>query len=113
MSGRLPPIGGLTDRIQLQQREMAPEDEGGHTVLFVPVGNLWARVTAVGGRPMQMADGRSVAISHTVVLRHRTDVRLGDRFIYRGRRLQVESAEDITGRRRFLACRCTETVVTG
>ena len=109
----MPPTGGLTDRVQLQRRELAPESEGGHVATFVPMMTLWARVTAIGAREAQTADGRSVSISHTVVLRYRTDVRAGDRFVYRGRQLNVVSAEDLSGRRRFLGCRCAETMVVG
>lgn len=113
MSGGLPSISGLRDRVELQRRELAPEDEGGHAATFVPVVTLWARVTAVGARGTQIADGRGVSVSHTVVLRHRTDVRAGDRFLYRGRQLSVVSAEDLSGRKRFLGCRCAETQVVG
>ncbi|MHB1110843.1 MAG: phage head closure protein [Devosia sp.] len=113
MSGAMPPIGGLTDRVQLQRRDLAPETEGGHVASFMPIVTLWARVTAIGAREAQLADGRSVSISHTVVLRHRTDVRAGDRFLYRGRHLYVVSAEDLSGRKRFLGCRCAETMVVG
>lgn len=113
MSGVMPPIGGLTDRVQLQRRDLAPETEGGHVASFVPIVTLWARVTAIGARAAQLADGRSVSISHTVVLRHRTDVRAGDRFLYRGRHLNVVTAEDLSGRKRFLGCRCAETQVVG
>ena len=52
-------------------------------------------------------------MSHTVVLRHRAGIAPGDRFVHRGRKLEVLSAEDLTGRRQFLACRCAERVVTG
>jgi len=109
----MPAISGLTDRVQLQRRELTGEAEGGHAELFVPLTTLWARVTAIGTREAQTADGRSVSISHTVVLRHRNDIRAGDRFVYRGRYLSVVSAEDLSGRKRFLGCRCAETAVTG
>ena len=112
MSGAVP-IGGLNDRVQLQRRDVAPESEGGHVATFVPIMTLWARVTAIGAREAQLADGRSVSISHTVVLRHRSDIRAGDRFVYRGRHLSVVSAEDLSGRKRFLGCRCSETMVVG
>lgn len=113
MSAAMPPISGLSDRVQLQRRELAPGDEGGHVATFVPIVTLWARVTPIGAREAQTADGRSVSVSHTVVLRHRSDIRAGDRFVYRGRHLSVVSAEDLSGRQRFLGCRCAETMVVG
>jgi SPP1 family predicted phage head-tail adaptor len=113
VSASVPNVGGLVDRVQLQRREMAAEAEGGHVVTFVPIMSLWARVTAVGAREAQLADGRSVSVTHTVVLRHRNDVRAGDRFLYGSRHLHVVSAEDLSGRKRFLGCRCSETMVVG
>src|SRR5690606_10016796 len=102
------PVGGLGERVQLQRPLLVAEPEGGHAEIFVPGVTLWARVTAVGLREAMAADGRAVMLSHTVVIRHRTDVRPGDSFLWRGRRLEVLSAEDVSGRRRFLGCRCSE-----
>lgn len=109
----MPQIGGLTDRVQLQRRTETAEDEGGHAVLYVPLLTLWARVRSFGGGRGVAADARGAEITHTVVIRHRTGVFSGDRFVYRGRHLEVLGTEDISGRRKFLACRCRERQVTG
>lgn len=109
----MPPLTALRERVQLQRTETAPDDAGGHQRLLVATATLWARVTSLGAHQVYIDDGRAVAITHTVVIRHRTGVRPGDGFLYRGRRLEVISAEDISGRRRFLACRCRETAVQG
>jgi SPP1 family predicted phage head-tail adaptor len=113
VSERVPPIGTLTDRVQLRRKEMTAEDEGGHATLFVPVSSLWARVRSLSGRQGTSADGRAVEISHAVVLRFRNDVRPGDRIVYRGRNLDVVSAADLNGRRAYLSCTCSETSFTG
>ena len=113
MSERLPPIGTLTDRVQLKRGEMAGEPEGGQTKLFVPVTSLWTRVRSLSGRPAISADGRAVTVSHSVVLRFRPDVSPGDRIVYRGRNLEVVSAADLNGRRAYLSCTCSETSWTG
>ena len=113
MSEHIPPIGTLTDRVQLKRREMTNEDEGGHVALFVPVTNLWARVRSLTGRQGTSADGRAVEISHSVVVRFRNDVKPGDRMVYRGRNLDVVSAADLNGRRAYLSCACSETSFTG
>ncbi|KKB76413.1 hypothetical protein VW35_16505 [Devosia soli] len=113
MSETLPPIGTLTDRVQLRRRESVAEPEGGHARIFVPMGNAWARVRSLSGRQGNNADGRTVAISHAVVLRFRPDLGPGDRIIYRGRNLDVVSAADLNGRRAYLSCSCSETQVTG
>lgn len=113
MSETIPPIGTLTDRVQLKKRETLAEAEGGHERIFVPLSNAWARVRSLTGRQGTNADGRMVAISHSVVLRFRGDVGPGDRIVYRGRNLDVVSAADINGRRAYIACACSETQVTG
>ncbi|MDB5541073.1 MAG: head-tail adaptor protein [Devosia sp.] len=113
MSEAAPAVGSLTDRVSFQRRETTGEDDGGHAVLFVPVTTLWARVRALSGRQVAEADGRGVAVSHSVVVRFRTDVKAGDRFGYRGRWLSVVSAGDLNGRRGWLSCACVETGVVG
>lgn len=113
MSERIPPIGTLTDRVQLQRREMTREDEGGHATLFVPVATIWSRVRSLSARAGFAADGAGTSVSHAVVTRFRSDVKPGDRFVYRGRHLSVVSASDLNGRRAYLNCQCSETAVTG
>lgn len=68
----------------------------------------------VAGMPvLSESDARGVAVSHSVVVRFRTDVKAGDRFGYRGRWLSVVSAADLNGRRAWLSCACVETGVVG
>ena len=113
MTARVPTIGALTDRVQLQHRETTREEEGGHSTVYVPAGAIWSRVRALSARGAFAADARVSAISHAVVTRFRTDVRPGDRFVYRGLCLEVVSAADLNGRRAYLSCQCKETAVTG
>lgn len=113
MIGRTPAIGTLRDRVQLQRKDSAPEADGGHAVTFVPLATVWARVYALSGRETRHADGKSATISHTVVLRYRTDLAPGDRIIYRGRPLEIVSAEDLNGRRAYLSCTCAHTQQVG
>ena len=113
MNERVPPIGTLTDRVQLRRKEMTGEAEGGFTTLYVPMASVWARVRALSGHRSAEADGRTVEISHSVVLRFRADIGPGDRIVYRGRNLDVVSAGDLNGRRAYLSCACSETSFTG
>lgn len=113
MSERIPPIGTMTDSVQLRRKEMTGEAEGGFTTLYVPLATVWARVRSLTGRRAESADGRGVSISHSVVLRFRPDLGAGDRIVYRGRNLDVVSATDLNGRRAYLSCACTQTSVTG
>jgi SPP1 family predicted phage head-tail adaptor len=113
VSEPVPPIGTLTDRVQLRRKDMAGEAEGGFTTLYVPLASVWARVRALAGHRSAEAGGRTVEISHSVVLRFRGDVGPGDRIVYRGRNLDVVSASDLNGRRAYLSCACSETSFTG
>ena len=109
----MPPVGTMTDRVQLKKRAMTSEAEGGHVALYVPLASVWARVRSLSGRQDVSVDGRGVSISHVVVLRFRTDVSPGDRVVYREHNLDVVSASDLNGRRAYLSCLCTQTSVTG
>lgn len=113
MSMRIPPIGTLRDRVQLQTKQMAHETAGGHSVVFNPLATVWARVTSLKGRETREASGRTATISHSAVIRFRTDLNPGDRIIYRGKGLEIISAEDLNGRRAYLSCACTETKLVG
>lgn len=109
----MPQIGTLRDRVQLQRKDTVAEAEGGHAVSYASVATVWARVTSLKGRIGREADARAARISHTVVMRFRTDIGAGDRIVYRGRNLEIQSADDLNGKRAFLNCACRETEVTG
>lgn len=113
MSGAVPTIGALRDRVNFQRRDMSPDAAGGHTITFVSIATLWARVRALSSRQLTRTDGRAVSISHTVTLRYRDDVAPGDRLVYRDRNLEVISASDRDGNRAWLTCLCAETSFTG
>jgi SPP1 family predicted phage head-tail adaptor len=107
------PLGGLTERVQWQRRTVTPEADGGHAVDYLAMLTLWARVRPIGLSSEVAADARGTRASHAVVIRHRSGIVAGDRFLFRGRKLEVLGTEDISGRGRFLACRCIERQVTG
>lgn len=113
MSTPTPQIGMLTERVQLKRRVTTGEDEGGEAVTFSPIATVWARVRRLAVRQSLAADARGQEISHGVVMRFRTDIAPGDRIVWRGRTLQVLAADDLAGRRAYLNCACSESVVTG
>lgn len=82
-------------------------------LLYSPIATVWARVRQLSARQDFAADARGQNISHSVVLRFRTDLRPGDRVLYRGGTLEIESTSDINGRRAYLSCQCVERAVTG
>lgn len=109
----VPPIGTLTDRVQLKRRITTDEAEGGEVAVFSPLATVWARVRPLTARQLSEGDARGVTATHSVVLRFRTDLAPGDRVTYRGRNLTLLSANDLNGRRAYLSCLCTERTVTG
>jgi SPP1 family predicted phage head-tail adaptor len=110
---RPPALGALSDRVQIFRRDISAEDEGGAVVTFVPIATVWARVRALSARPASAADGRGVNLTHSVVLRYRTDIQPGDRLVFTGRTLEVIGADDLNGGRAYLSCTCSEQRVTG
>ncbi len=113
MRADVPPVGTLRDRVQLQRRDMTLAADGGHETTFVPLTSVWARVRSRSARFGKQSGGRAALSTHAVTLRYRADLTAGDRIIYRGRALDIIEAEDINGRRAYLACLCAETAVTG
>jgi SPP1 family predicted phage head-tail adaptor len=113
MTPAAPPLGTLTDRVQLFKRDVSAELEGGEITTYVPLATVWARVRMLAARPAETADGRSVVLTHSAVLRYRSDFVPGDRLVYAGRKLEVIAAADLNGRRAYLSCTLSETAVTG
>jgi SPP1 family predicted phage head-tail adaptor len=106
-------IGALSDRVSLQRRVDTSELEGGVTHMFMTVSSLWARVRTLSARLAMAGDGRAAEASHSVVVRFRSDVAVGDRFGWRGRWLEVVGTSDLDGRRTWLSCTCVERGMAG
>lgn len=113
MNAVTPSIGTLSDRVQIFRKDMSTTIDGGHTTIFVPLATVWARVHARPGGLGISADARAVQATHSVVMRFRTDLSVGDRFVYRSRALEVLSAEDLNGHKAYLSCACIETSIAG
>jgi SPP1 family predicted phage head-tail adaptor len=105
---RTPALGALRDRVQILRRDVADDGQGGTTTTFVLIATVWGRVRELTARPARGWDRRIASISHSVVLRFRTDISPGDRLLYRGRALDVVAADDLNGRRAYLSCACLE-----
>jgi len=108
-----PTIGALTDRVSLQRRVDTSELEGGTSHAFMTVSALWARVRSLSARLAMAGDGRAAEASHSVVVRFRSDVSVGDRFGWRGHWLEVVGTSDLDGKRTWLSCTCQERGMAG
>lgn len=113
MSEAPPPLGTLTDRVTLQRKVTTEEPEGGEVAVYSTLATVWARVRQLSARQAYADDARGQSITHSVVMRFRTDLKPGDRIVYRGRNLEIAALADINGRRAYLSCQCAERAVTG
>ncbi len=113
MSLKIPAIGTLRERVQLLNKVMSAEDEGGHGVSFDLLGTVWAKVSQNKGRGYFESDSRSAIVSHEVIMRFRDDFFAGDKIVYRGGELEVLSVEDFNGRKAYIRCACNEKTVVG
>jgi len=104
--------GLLTERVHLQRKAMSAEDEGGHAVVYTPIATVWARVRPLTVRQSFAEDARGQLASHAVVLRFRTDLRPGDRFVWRDTVLDIEAVADLDGRRAYVSCQCSTKTVS-
>ena len=113
MSAKIPPIGTLRDKVQLQAKTISQDVAGGHEISYLPITSVWANVSSSNGREMVQADANNISVTHVVLLRFRNDLSLGDRIIYRNRTLEILSLNDLNGKRAYLKCFCLEIEVVG
>jgi SPP1 family predicted phage head-tail adaptor len=106
-------IGERRDRVTLQSATVSQDAHGEPIPTW---GNLatnptvWASVQskAAGERFISGGEQVQAAITHTVVLRYRTDVTVQMRVIFGSRTLYIENVIDPDGRRRDLVLMCRE-----
>lgn len=103
-----PRIGALRHRVTLEAPIDAPDGAGGFSRSFTPIANLWARVAPTGAREDFVEQRGEQATNHVVTIRWRDGVAKDMRFVFRGRKLRIQSAVDPDERRRFLICQCEE-----
>lgn len=101
-------IGALRHRVTLEAPIDAPDGAGGFTRSFAPIASFWARIAPSGAREDFVEQRAEQATNYVVMIRWRNDVSKDMRFVYRGRKLRIQSVVDPDERRRFLICQCEE-----
>lgn len=101
-------IGRLRHYLTIEAPEETDDGAGGVTLAWVPVGTAWARLAPLGASETLDRDREMATRRWRITLRYRGDLNPACRFICDGRRFAIESVVDRDGRRRFLACDCTE-----
>lgn len=100
--------GTLTARLRLEHPVEIPDGQGGATVGFQFVADLWARVEPLDANVEELAGAGRVIVTHHVWLRFRADVAAGMRLTKGARRFTIESLRDPDETGRYLLCRCRE-----
>ncbi|SIR15855.1 phage head-tail adaptor, putative, SPP1 family [Rhizobium sp. RU20A] len=100
--------GRLSRRMTLERPVEMPDGQGGATLAYVAVADLWALIEPLAMPEREAAGEARFEVRHAVWLRHRADVTAGMRFRMGGRVLVIRSLRDPDETRRYLVCRCTE-----
>jgi SPP1 family predicted phage head-tail adaptor len=100
-------IGDLDTRVILEVPSRAPDGGGGAIVTWNEVTASWAQVRPISGEERLLADQVAGRLTHSVVIRHRTDVVPAMRFRANARILEIVAVFD-SGPGRFLKCLCEE-----
>lgn len=98
MSGQK--IGAMMQRAELQVKQA---DGSWQTQA-----SLWANIRDMRGNELLEGEGLVQRKQVQLIIRWRDDVHAGMRFLASGRVLDIVSALDRSGRRRFLHCLCEE-----
>ncbi|MFW2587555.1 phage head closure protein [Sagittula sp. SSi028] len=105
----------LDQRLVLETVEPVPDGAGGCVETWQALGTLWAEVSPRTGRQASGAAGAVARNGYFVWVRGAADdstarPRIGQRFLWAGRRLSIEAVSDEPPRGMYLKCACTEEV---
>ena len=81
--------GRLRSRIAIERRDAARDPLGGASGDWIPIGHAWAELAPDGTGDPVAGDARGMMPRWRVTLRTGSDVAIGDRILWRGRRLRV------------------------
>jgi len=100
--------GRLRLRMTLEHAVAAPDGAGGRTSTWTGVGIVAAELVPV--RPEERGVGEGIAdlTLHKIILRHRSDVRPGDRFRLGARAFLILAVTDPEEDGRYLICLAEE-----
>ena len=101
-------IGALRHRVRIEVPVEMPAAGGALEITWQEVATVWASVAAVSGGEPAVADGLEGRARFDVAMRYREGVDASVRLVVDGRVLEVISAVDPDGRRRWLVCRAEE-----
>lgn len=101
-------IGSLRHRVVIERPVRTAGDGGTATIDWTAIGSAFARIEAVSGREIGLADSIAGRVTHRVLIRWRNDVLPEMRFVSSARAYHIRAALDRDGRKRWLTCMCEE-----
>lgn len=100
--------GQLRTQMALEDPVETPDGQGGFALTWAERAIVWAALEPAGGRAEVYADRTDTLSTHRIWLRHRDDVKPGQRLRRDARAYRIDQAEDADGTRRYLIVRATE-----
>lgn len=103
-------IGKFRHRVTVERETTASNGLGAFVRTWAVVGDRWAQVTPTGGREGLINGSLTTQQNYRVAMRFDTSVTNGDRLVWNGKSLRIESVEDVDGRRATMVAYCSFVV---
>lgn len=103
-------IGALRNRIELLTFTRFDDDAGGGAVVWLPGPEIWAEVTRLTATRDVAGDRTRRLKRIAAVVRHRSDIALGQQIRFDGGNYEVVSIESDESRARRLTLICEEVL---
>lgn len=96
--------GALNHRLKLQRIVETPDGCGGVTNSWVDEAELWAKIEPVGVSSDYLALQQNEIAKHRIIVRFRTPLSSGWRFVLTDRVFQIQTVQDPDERKSYLVC---------
>ncbi|WP_245295709.1 phage head closure protein [Rhizobium rhizosphaerae] len=102
--------GALSARLAWEHPVEAPDGQGGVSIAYQTAGALWSRIEPVQARWEEAGNEAGAERTHRIWLRHRDDLKAGDRLRLGARLFTLLSLHDPDETRRMLVAEARELV---
>ncbi len=100
--------GALNHRLILQSSLEEPDGCGGLTTTWQAVGSVWGAIEPINPTSGVVAQQQHETAHANIIIRFRSDVKNGWRFVLGARVFDITNAHDPDERRRYLVCHVEE-----
>lgn len=101
-------IGERNTRIRIESEALTADGQGGHSKTWVVLAVVWALVEPLSYREALQAAQNTAVLSTAITIVYRDDISVKNRIRIGPRVLQVESYQDLDGRKDELRLLCSE-----